>query len=68
MLNYISSAQKTILWLKNSEGIAISDKFLIFSIKIFYIILRVVSRVILGKKGRNSLFEKHALYFERLWS
>jgi FkbM family methyltransferase len=67
MQTYISSARKCISWLKTSEGIAISDKILIFSIKIFYIIIRIVSRVILGKKRRNRLFEKRELYFESLW-
>jgi len=68
MRTYISSARNTISWLKNSEGFAISDKFLIFFIKIFYIMLKIGSRVILGKKGRTRLFEKRELYFERLWS
>ena len=68
MQNYISKARKTISWLKKSEGIAISDKILIFSIKIFYIIIRIVPRLILGKKRRNRLFEKRELYFESLWS
>ena len=68
MQTYISSARKTISWLKNSEGIAISDKILIFFVKIFYIIIRIVSRVILGKKRRNILFDKRELYFEMLWS
>src|SRR5215208_3440761 len=67
MQNYISLAQKCILWLKKSEGTAISDKILIFCIKIFYIIIRILSRVILGKKRRNRLFEERDLYFENLW-
>ncbi len=68
MQNYISKARKTISWLKQSEGIDISDKILIFLVKIFYIIIRIVSRVILGKKRRNRLFDKRELYFEMLWS
>src|SRR5215211_3000966 len=68
MQTSISKARKTISWLKKSEGIAISDKILIFSIKIFYIIIRIVPRLILGKKRRNRLFEKRELYFESLWS
>ena len=68
MQTYISKARKTISWLKNSEGIAISDKILILSVKIFYIIIKSISRVILGKKRRNRLFEKRELYFESLWS
>src|SRR5829696_6401888 len=67
MQTYISSARKTISWLKNSEGIAISDKFLIFSIKIFYIMIRIGSRVILGKKGRNRLFEKWDFSVVGIW-
>jgi FkbM family methyltransferase len=68
MQTYISKARKTISWLKNSEGIAISDKILIFFVKLVFIIIRIVSRVILGKKRRNRLFDKRELYFEMLWS
>ena len=63
----ISLARKCISWLKNSEGIAISDKILIFFVKLVYIILRILSRAILGKKRRN-IFEERELYFESLWT
>ena len=67
MQTSISSALKCISWLKNSEGIAISDKILIFFIKIFYLLTRILCRIILGKKRRNRLFEERELYFESLW-
>ena len=43
MQNYISKARKTISWLKKSEGIAISDKILIFFVKLVYIIILIHS-------------------------
>ena len=64
----ISLAQKCISWLKKSEGVSYYDKILIFFVKLVYIIIRILSRVILGKKGRNKLFEERDLYFESLWS
>ena len=68
MQHYISLARKCILWLKKSEGTAISDKILIFFVKLGLIILRILSRVILGKKRRHRLFVERELYFENLWS
>ena len=68
MQTSISLARKCISWLRNSEGIAISDKILIFFVKLVYIIMRILSRVILGKKRRNRLFEERELYFESLWT
>jgi hypothetical protein len=50
MQTFISLARKYISWLKKSEGITISDKIFIFSIKIFYLSLRF-ALLILGKKG-----------------
>ena len=67
MQTSISLARKSISWLKNSEGITISDKILIFFVKFVYIIIRILFRVILGKKRRNRLFEERELYFESLW-
>ena len=68
MQNYISLARKCISWLKTSEGTAISDKILIFFVKLGLIILRILSRVILGKKRRHRLFVERELFFEKLWS
>ncbi|MGH9999923.1 MAG: FkbM family methyltransferase, partial [Nitrososphaeraceae archaeon] len=61
-------ARKCISWLKTSEGTAISDKILIFFVKLGLIILRILSGVILGKKRRNKLFVERELYFENLWT
>ena len=68
MQKYISLARKYISWLKKSEGIAISDKILIFFVKLGLLILSILSRVILGKKRRNKLFVERELYFENLWT
>ena len=68
MQNYISKARKTISWLKKSEGIAISDKILIFFVKLIYIIIKILFRVIFGKKRRNELIQERELYYESLWS
>ena len=68
MQTYISKAGKYISWLKNSEGIALSDKILIFFVKLVFLIIRIVSRVILGKKRRNRLIEKRDLYFGSVWN
>ena len=68
MQKYISLARKYISRLKKSEGIAISDKILIFFVKLGLLILSILSRVILGKKRRNKLFVERDLYFENLWT
>ncbi len=68
MQNYISKARETISWLKNSEGIAISDKILIFFVKLVFIIINILFRVIFGKKKKNRLIQERELYYEMLWS
>ena len=62
----ISLLQKYISWLNNSEGIAISDKLLLFFIKLIYISLRI-TLLVLGKKRRNRLIVKRGLDFGTLW-
>jgi FkbM family methyltransferase len=68
MQTYISKARKTISWLKKSEGIAISDKILIFFVKLVFIIIKILFRVIFGEERRNRLIQERELYFESLWS
>ena len=67
MPTFISVVRKYISWLKNSEGIAITDKFLLFFIKISYISLRF-SLLALGRKRRNKLIEERRLDFGTLWN
>jgi FkbM family methyltransferase len=67
MQTYISKARKYISWLKNSEGIAISDKILIFFVKLFYLSLRVAF-LVLGKKRSNRLLAKKGLDFGTFWN
>ena len=62
MQTFISLARKYISWLKNSEGIAISDKFLIFFVKLIYLSLRVPF-LVLGKKRSNRLLSKNRIRF-----
>lgn len=62
----ISVLQKYISWLNNSEGIAISDKILLFFVKLIYISLRI-TLLVLGKKRRNRLIVKRGLDFGTLW-
>jgi FkbM family methyltransferase len=68
MQNYILKARKYISWLKTSEGIAISDKILIFFVKLVFIIINILFRVIYGKKRKNELILERELYYEMLWS
>ena len=67
MQNYISKARKTISWLKKSEGIDISDKIMIFFVKLVFIIINILFRVIFGKKRKNILIQERELYYESLW-
>jgi FkbM family methyltransferase len=63
----ISVVQKYVSWLKNSEGVAISDKILILFIKLFYINLRFVL-LPLGRKRRSNIIEEHGLDYGTLWN
>src|SRR5215208_1166317 len=62
----ISILQKYISWIKESEGIALSDKLLLFFVKLNYISLRIIL-LVLGKKRRNRLIVKEGLDFGTLW-
>jgi FkbM family methyltransferase len=60
LLNYIS-------WLRHSEGINISDKLLLFSIKLYYITSTIVLRLALGKTRSKRLTLKRKLDFGAVW-
>ncbi|MGI9009595.1 MAG: FkbM family methyltransferase [Nitrososphaeraceae archaeon] len=62
----ISVLQKYISWLNKSEGIVLSDKLLLFFVKLNYISLRIIL-LVLGKKRRNRLIVKRGLDFGTLW-
>ena len=52
-----------ISWLKESEGLTISDKLLVFFIKVFYLNFRIILRTALGKKRRARLYREHGFEF-----
>ena len=57
-----------ILWfIKNSEGITIFDKCLLFFLKIIYLGLRILLRLALGKKRRDRFYVKRGLDFGVFW-
>src|SRR5919112_1963095 len=52
-----------ISWLRESEGITLSDKLLVFFIKVIYVNLRIILRIALGKKRRERLYGGRGLTF-----
>src|ERR687891_451169 len=57
-----------ILWfIKNSEGITIFDKCILFFLKIIYLGLRILLRLALGKKRRDRFYIKRGLDFGVFW-
>jgi FkbM family methyltransferase len=58
---------KHISWLKHSAGVAISDKLLLFFIKLYYISLRIVLRLALGKRRSKRLILNRGLDLGTLW-
>jgi FkbM family methyltransferase len=60
--------QNLISWfLQNSEGITIFDKCILFVLKIIYLGLRIVLRLVLGKKRRDRLYVGRGLDFGVFW-
>jgi Met-10+ like-protein len=53
-------------WLRQSEGIAISDKLLLFFIKIYYLTF-IFLRLAVGKTRSKRLIEKRGLDFGAIW-
>lgn len=75
MLDYVLIMQKSFLWLikhiswlKHSEGITISDKILLFFVKLCYISLRIVLALALGRKRSTRLVLERGLDFGTLWN
>jgi FkbM family methyltransferase len=54
-------------WLRQSEGIAISDKLLLFFIKLYYLTLIIILRLAVGKTRSKKLIEKRGLDFGAIW-
>jgi FkbM family methyltransferase len=54
-------------WLRQSEGIAISDKLLLFFIKLYYLTLIIFIRLAIGKTRSKRLIEKRGLDFGAIW-
>jgi FkbM family methyltransferase len=62
MLNWIS-------WLlKESEGLTAFDKLVLFFVKFFYLSLRIILRIVLGKKRRDLMYIKRGLDFGDFWN
>src|ERR687891_1211929 len=60
--------QNLISWfIKNSEGITIFDKCILFVLKIIYLGLRILLRLVLGKKRRDRLYVERGLDFGVFW-
>src|ERR671921_424821 len=60
--------QNLISWfIKNSEGITIFDKCILFVLKIIYLSLRILLRLVLGKKRRDRLYVERGLDFGVFW-
>jgi FkbM family methyltransferase len=60
--------QNLISWfIKNSEGITILDKCILFILKIIYLGLRILLRLVLGKKRRDRLYVERGLDFGVFW-
>jgi FkbM family methyltransferase len=58
-----------IYWLlKESEGVTALDKLVLFFVKFIYLGLRVVLRIVLGKKKRDRLYIKRGLDFGDFWN
>ena len=54
-------------WLRLSEGINISDKLLLFFIKLYYLSLIIFPRLALGKTRSKRIIGKRGLDFGALW-
>jgi hypothetical protein len=59
---------KVIHWVfLQSEGISLSDKITIFFAKVFYLLTRLVLKLVLGKKRRDLWFIANDLDFGVFW-
>ena len=58
---------KYVSWLRHSEGINLSDKLLLFFIKLYYLALISFLRLALGKTRSKRLILKRGLDFGAVW-
>jgi FkbM family methyltransferase len=68
MQNSFLWLSKHISWLKYSEGINISDKIFLFFIKLYYISIRIVLTLALGRKRSTRVVLKRGWEFGTLWN
>jgi FkbM family methyltransferase len=67
--NAFSLLRKDISWLSQSEGAStISAKLFLFALKLGYVSLRVILRLLFGKKRRDKIFLDRRLDFATLWN
>ena len=60
--------KKLLSWLvRESEGVSFTDNLLLFFLKILYFGLRILLRIVLGKKRRDRLYVKRELDFGVFW-
>jgi FkbM family methyltransferase len=60
--------KKLLSWLvKQSEGTSFTDNLLLFIVKVLYFGLRVLLRIVLGKKRRDRLYVEKELDFGVFW-
>ena len=60
--------KKLLSWLvKQSEGTSFTDNLLLFFVKVLYFGLRVLLRIVLGKKRRDRLYVEKELDFGVFW-
>jgi FkbM family methyltransferase len=58
-----------IAWLlKESEGITLLDKLILFFVKFIYLSLRIILRIFLGKNRRDRLYIERGLDFGDFWN
>ena len=58
-----------IAWLlKESEGITLLDKLVLFFVKFIYLSLRIILRIFLGKNRRDRLYIERGLDFGDFWN
>lgn len=68
MSNAISELRKDISWLSQPEGVTISSKLFVSIVKFSYLSLRVILRLLLGKKRRDKMMIERGLTFKTLWN
>jgi tRNA G37 N-methylase Trm5 len=66
--NTISGLRKNISWLSQSEGVTISSKLFVFIVKFSHLSLRVILRLLLGKKRRDKMMIERGLDFKTVWN